>query len=135
MRIYSNTLLSWPTALHVTQTARIYPGRWLNYYSYKISNIEPLVLTTHSPIELLQENCKYYCYDKYYRDCRPEVFGNTLEKINISNQHTEFGKETWAYIPKVADINDIIIIKSNINNGTPSIYTPSLFINPLHPLA
>lgn len=135
MRIYSNTLLSWPNVLHVSQTARIYPGRWLNYYYYKISNIEPLVLTTHSPIELLQENCKYYCYDKYYRDKRPEIFGNTFQIINISNQESDFPKELWGYTPKVATINDIIVIKNNINNGTPSIYTPSLFTSSFHPLA
>jgi hypothetical protein len=131
MRIYSNTLLSWPTALHVAHTARIYPGRWLNYYSYKISNIQPLVITTHSPIELLQENCKYYCYDTYYRDKQPELFGNTFQIITISNQEPDFAKELWGYIPKVADINDIIVIKCNINNGTPSIYIPSISINPL----
>jgi hypothetical protein len=125
MRIYSNTLLSWPIALHISQTSRIYPGKWFNYHYYKISNIHPLIINTYSPIELLQENCKYYCYNKYYRDKRSEIFHNTFKIVNNFNQKSDFGKETWIYIPKIIEINDIIVIKKN---KTPNIY-PSLPIN------
>jgi hypothetical protein len=126
MRIYSNTLLSWPQALHVFQAARIHPGRWLNYYFYKIERVQPLVLTTHSPIEFLQENCQYYCYDKYYRDKRLEKYGNTCELVSDTNQ------QIWVHIPKVAGANDIIVVR---NDSAKGFSVPSLFKTPLPVLA
>jgi hypothetical protein len=125
MRIYSNTLLSWPQTIHVFQAARLHPGRWLNYYFYRIERVQPLVLTTHSPIEFLQENCQYYCYDKYYRDKRLEQYGNTFEMVSISNQEPEFGKETWVHIPKVAETTDVIVVRNDTAVRFPSFNYPS----------
>ena len=99
MRIYSNTLLSWPQTLHVFQAARIYPG--------------PLVLTTYSPIDFLQENCQYYCYDKYYRDESCEKYGNRFEMVSVANQ------ETWVHIPKNAGATDIIVVQNDRVSGYP----------------
>ncbi len=126
MRIYSNTLLSWPQVIHVFQGARLYPGRWLNYYFYKIEHVQPLVLTSYSPIEFLQENCQYYCYDKYYRDKRLEKYGNTRELVSDANQ------QIWVHIPKVAGATDIIVVRNDSANG---FSIPSLFKNPAPVLA
>lgn len=135
MRLYSNTILSWPSALHAFQASRLYPGRWHHYYFYKIQDINPLVLTTYSPIDLLQENCQYYCYDKYYRDKRLEQYGNTLVAANIHNQQSTFGKETWIHIPKCAEVNDVIAIRNNNVTGLPSINFKSPFNFPSPVLA
>ena len=113
MRIYSNTLLSCPQTLHVFQAARIYPGRWLNYYFYKVERVQPLVLTTYSPIDFLQENCQYYCYNKYYRDESYEKYGNRFEMVSVANQ------ETWVHIPKNAGATDIIVVRNDRVSGYP----------------
>jgi hypothetical protein len=126
MRIYSNTLLSWPQVIHVFQGARLYPGRWLNYYFYKIEHVQPLVLTSYSPMEFLQENCQYYCYDKYYRDKRLEKYGNTRELVSDANQ------QIWVHIPKVAGATDIIVVRNDSANG---FSIPSLFKTPVPVLA
>jgi hypothetical protein len=111
MRIYSNTTLSWPQTLHAFQAARIHPGRWHHYYFYKINHRQPLILTTYSPLEFLQENCQYYCYDKYYRDKRLEQYGNDFELVSITNKESDFAQESWVYVPKASEINDIIVIR------------------------
>jgi hypothetical protein len=121
MRLYSNTLLSWPQVIHVFQGARLYPGRWLNYYFYKIEHVQPLILTSYSPIEFLQENCQYYCYDKYYRDKRLENYGNTRELVSDANQ------QIWVHIPKVAGATDIIVVR---NDSANRFSIPSLFKTP-----
>jgi len=113
MRIYSNTLLSWPSALHVFQAARLYPGRWLNYNFYKIEHSNPLVLTTHSPIDFLQENCQYYCYDTYYRNESYEKYGNRFEMVSVGLQ------EIWVHIPKTAGATDIIVVRNDRVTGYP----------------
>jgi hypothetical protein len=124
MRIYSNILLSWPQVLHVAQAARLYPGRWQNYYFYRIKYTDPtLVLKTYSPIELLQENSKYYCYDRYNRDQQLEKFGNELKMVHIHNNQPTFS-ESYVYTPKNIDINDILVIQSDIPSGLPSLYNP-----------
>lgn len=120
MRIYSNVILSWPQVLHAFQAARLYQGRWYNYYFYKINRVQPYILTTHSPLEFLQENCQYYCYDKYYREKRLEQYGNAFTILSIDGKKPEFGVETWGYIPKVACANDIILIKNDTAIGYPS---------------
>lgn len=127
MRIHSNTLLSWPQTLHVFQASRLYQGRWMNYYFYKINSTNPLILTTHSPIEFLQENCQYYSYDKYYRDKRIEQYGNSFELVNIKNKETEFAKETWVYVPKAAEPDDIIVVRNDTAIGYPSANFRSYF--------
>ena len=119
MRLYSNTILSWPQVLHAFQVARVYPGQWHYYYFYKIQTINPLILTTHSPIELLQENCNYYCYDKYYRDKRFEKYGNIVVSANIHNKQIRLGEEIWIHIPKMAEVDDIIVVQSDTTVGYP----------------
>ena len=79
MRLYSNTILSWPQVIRLVQSTRLYPGQWLNYYCYRIDNIAPLSLTTYSPIELLQKNSLYYCYYNYHRDKQAEAFDNRFK--------------------------------------------------------
>lgn len=121
MRIYCNTLLSLPQVFYIYQAAKLYPGRWQNYYFYHIKCINPtLVLKTYSPIELLQENSKYYCYDHYNRDERLEIFGNCIKMVHIHNSKPTFS-ESYVYAPKTIDINDILVIQSNINSGLPSL--------------
>lgn len=127
MRIYSNTILSWPQVIHTFQASRLYPGRWMNYYFYKIERVQPLVLTTNSPIEFLQESCQYYCYDKYYRDKRLEQYGNTFELVSISNQESV---KTYVYIPKVAEATDIIVVQNDRAVGFPSAVLPNWLKSP-----
>jgi hypothetical protein len=132
MRIYSNTVLSWPQVIHVFQIARLYPGRWQNYYFYKINRVQPYILNTNSPLELLQENCKYYCYEKYTRDKHLEEFGNRFEILSVPNKGSEVGSKTWGYIPKVACANDIIVVQNDTAAGYPSVNWPtSLSMAPL----
>lgn len=129
--MFSNTLLTWPQSLHAFQAARLYPGRWHHYYFYKVYNTQPLVLTTNSPLEFLQENCQYYCYDKYYRDTRLEQYGNQFELVSMTNKESEFAQENWVYIPKAIEINDIIVIRNPTANGTPSVKSNYSFNFPL----
>jgi hypothetical protein len=124
MRIYSNTLLTWPSPLYIFQASRIYNTQWFNYYFYKIDNIKPLHITTNSPIELLQHNYQYYCYDKYYRHKRLEQYDNTLELINIHNRHSL--RKLWIYIPKMVEMNDIIVLHLNQQQPNTS-FTNHLF--------
>ena len=126
MRIYSNTFLAWPQILHLSQLARLYPGRWQNYYMYRIIHNDQLMLKTYSPVELLQENRHYYCYNNcynnYYRYTRLETTGNKYQNSIINNN-----LETWVYIPKFAEDNDIIVIKSDITpTGAISSNVPTL---------
>ena len=125
MRIFSNTLLSWPYPLHIFQASRLYPGRWHNYYFYKINIRKPLILNTYSPLELLQENNAYYCYDNFNRNKHLETYGNTLEIVNNLNQKSEFRKQIWVHIPKIAEVNDIIVI-----HNTKSVVFPSANFKP-----
>jgi len=121
MRIYSNTLISWPHGLHLFQAARMYPGRWHNYYLYRVRQTNPLEFITYSPINLLQENRQYYCYDRFYRDLRPEKLGNSLELVSVHNKTVSFGEELWVHIPKYIKVNDIIAINHTFPTGVPSI--------------
>lgn len=130
MRIYSKTLLSWPTSIHVAQAARLYPGRWQNYYFYRVTLRDPnLVLHTYSPLELLQENSPFYCYDRYNRDTQLEKPDNELILTTLQSIAPTFTKK-YIYIPKLLEKNDIIVVRSDINKGLPSIYLPSLFKTP-----
>jgi len=106
MRIYSDTLLSWPKSAHIFQAARLYTGHWQKYYFYKIKHVQPLVLTTHSPIDLLEENRQYYCYYKYYRHRRWES-DNSFEMVSQQPD------KTWIYIPSAARANDIIVVQND----------------------
>ncbi len=108
MRIYSNTFLAWPHVLHLSQQAYLYPGRWQNYYMYRVRQYNPLMIKTYSPIELLQENRHYYCFNHFHRYTRLERAGNKCENSIINNN-----LETWVYIPKYAEKGDIIVIKTD----------------------
>jgi hypothetical protein len=127
MRIYSKTPLSWPLVLHITQAVRLYPGQWQNYYFYRVKLKTPtLLLQTYSPIELLQDNTPFYCYHRYNRDQYLENLGNKLALTYITHiKHIHTKK--YIYIPKSLEINDILIVKNNLNTIAPSIYLPSLF--------
>lgn len=109
MRIYSNTFLAWSQVLHLSQQARIYTGRWQNYYMYRVTHNDPLMLKTYSPVELLQENRHYYCYSYFYRYIHLETAGNKYQNSIINNY-----LETSVYIPKCTEDNDIIVVKSDI---------------------
>lgn len=125
MRIYSKTLLSWPLVIHISQAARLYPGRWHNYYLYRITNRYPIVtLKTYSPIEFLQENSSFFCYNEYQYIKKIEKCDNELSLLNSPSDESST-KET-IYIPKSADINDILVVYKN-NQGFPSLYIPQLF--------
>lgn len=129
MRIYSNTILSWPQVLHVSQVARLYSGKWLNYNFYKIQKTSPLIITTNSSIEYLEKNCKYYCYNRYYRDEEFEQYGNILKYCTTNNTKDKFCTETSIYIPKLAVCNDIIVFHNDINTGFPRWYqTQSIYL-------
>lgn len=120
MRIHSNTLLSWKQSLQVFQMARIHPEKWHNYHFYNITNIYPLIITSDSSIELLENNYQYYYYNKYHRDIKNEMLGNTLETCLIYNNQNKKYQKHSIYIPKITKINDIIAIHNIIH--TPSTY-------------
>jgi hypothetical protein len=101
--------MAWPQVLHLSQVARLYPGHWQNYYMYCVKHCDPLMLKTYSPIELLQVNRHYYCYNYFYKYTHLERSGNKYQNSIINNN-----LETWVYIPKCAEDNDIIVIKSDI---------------------
>jgi hypothetical protein len=109
MKLYSNIILSWPQMLHLSQRARIYSGKWNDYYFYKILQINPIIIHTYSPIELLQENIDYYCYNKYQRFKHLEEFGNKVEIITINDNKINSNK-FYAYLPRTAVTNDVILI-------------------------
>lgn len=113
MRIHSNTLLSWPQILHVSQAARLSRNSWLNYHFYKIQKTRPLIITTNSPIEYLEENCQYYLYENYYHNSELN-YGNTYEHCSYINKNKL--TEAWIYIPKNTQYNDIIVLQHN-NDG------------------
>ena len=120
MRIHSNTLLSLPHIIHAFRAAYKNPGRWGNLYVFHIEHTKPLVLTTYSPIKLLQENIKYYCYDDFYRNKHLEKIGNIYEPV-----YTDGGKKTYINIPKCSAVNDIIIIRNDNPSDNPSAIVPS----------
>ena len=130
MRIYSKTLLSWPLVIHISQATRLYPGRWQNYYFYRVKMREPtLILQTYSPLELLQENSPFYCYDHYNRDKCLEKLGNELTMTHIENSSPTF-TENYTYVPKPLITDDILVIRSDTTFGFPSMYSPRLFMTP-----
>ncbi len=122
MRVFSNTILPWPTLLSTFQAARLYPGRWGNYYIYIIDGVEPVKIRTYSPLKLLQENRYYYCYDNFNRNKRLELFGTVSENICISDSDSGSNyNKIQIYYPKIAYTNDVIVINDNSVSGHPSI--------------
>ncbi len=75
---------------------------------YRVRQYNPLMIKTYSPIELLQENRHYYCFNHFHRYTRLERAGNKCENSIINNN-----LETWVYIPKYAEKGDIIVIKTD----------------------
>jgi hypothetical protein len=61
------------------------------------------------------------CYDRFYRDLRPEKLGNSLELVSVHNKTVSFGEELWVHIPKYIKVNDIIAINHTFPTGVPSI--------------
>jgi hypothetical protein len=110
MRIYSKTLLTWPLTIHVSQAARIYPGKWHNYSFYLVKLTHPtIILHSYSPLEFLEENSPFYCYERYYRNESLELFGN--KKVLASIQNNKYSStENYIYVPKNIAINDIIAV-------------------------
>lgn len=106
MRIYSNIQLSWPQLLQVYTLSRIYPGQWYHYNFYKVLNTKPIQLLTYSPINLLQENRQYYCYDKLIANKKLEHSGNTSELIKFKNSVDI----KQIYYPTTILPNDIMVI-------------------------
>ena len=130
MRLYSNKLLSWPQIIHAFQAGRLYSGRWQNYYFYRVSRIQPIVITTHSPLEFLQENNQYYCYDKYIRNKNLEEFENIRESVTLHNQEMDYN-ENWIYVPKFVAAEDIIVIHNDLARGYPSVTSKYYYQSPL----
>ena len=129
MKIYSNILISWPQRLHIFQQSRLYPGSWFNrYHIYRVQNIQPLTIRSYSPINLLQENRKYYCYNNFHRDEYTECFGNIYTPI-LMNAASNNNITIYTYIPKYIEDNDILYIYHvipNIIKPYLSHYSPSL---------
>jgi hypothetical protein len=109
MRLYSNTILTWPQVVHAFQIARLYPGNWNNYYFYRIKRVQPLILHTNSPVGLLQENYQYYCYTNYLRDKKLEMIGNKRNSVTVQNQEMDYN-ETFIYVPKSLGVDDVIVL-------------------------
>ncbi len=129
MRIYSKAPLSWPLSGTLYHLAHLYPGQWQNYHLYRVTlTIPTLILHTYSPIELLQENSSFYCYERFNRNNYLENFGNELVLTHIQNNNT-FTKK-YIYIPKTLYTNDILVVQSDTYKGYPSINLSSLFKNP-----
>jgi hypothetical protein len=112
MRLYSDTPLKFLQVPLINQVARVYPGRWNNYFLYNIKHIHPLQFQTYSPIDLLCMNRKYYCYDLFGRDKRIEIHGNRQESVAIDTYALLDG-ETPIYVPRYASPEDIIVIREN----------------------
>jgi hypothetical protein len=88
-----------------------------------------LLLQTYSPLELLQENSPFYCYDRYNRDKRLETLGNELTMTHIENSPPTF-TENYTYVPKPLTNDDILIVRTDYTVGFPSINLPRLFTTP-----
>lgn len=107
MRIYSSVELSFSKFLYLSNAGRVYPGRWLDNYLYLVKSKQPNKIITYSPVDLLQENRNYYCYDKsgIYKRC--ESRKNVCEMTTINNK-----QELIIYIPKCVEPDDMILIHS-----------------------
>jgi hypothetical protein len=100
MKLYSNKLLTWPSALHLRSISHIYYGKWLDYNIYKIQNINPLIINTYSPINKLHMDNTYYCYDKY-------EYNRSLDSTN-KNHIAHLYNDIYTYtVPKIKLPNNI----------------------------
>lgn len=125
MRIYSNTRLCLPNIIHTLHASMNTPvGRWDTLYFFHVQSVKPLTLKTSACIELLQENRKYYCYDKIYRNKSIEILGNISDTISY-NMDTDNNNNIHVYIPKLTSSNDIIIVRDDTSYEYPTLHVPS----------
>lgn len=122
MPIYSNLNLSWPQCLQVFQQTRVYPGKWYNYNLFRIVNDHPLKIHSYSPIKLLQEDRKYYCYNIFENEHQVQC-DNVKQLYTLNN-----GFHRNLYLPSNILAGDIILVVSEndkrIKSATGSIYVP-----------
>jgi hypothetical protein len=126
MRIYSSIKLSSSKLFYLSNAGRVYPGRWMDNYLYLIKSKEPNKIITYSPVDLLQENRNYYCYNKsgIYKRC--ESRKNVCEMTTINNK-----QELIIYIPKCVEPDDMILIHSPVPTGYQSAIYSNLFPYPI----
>jgi len=117
MRIFSNVSLPHSHVKYLLENTK-YSHTFCDLYSiktylYRVVNTNPIHLYTYSPVLHLEEDRKYYCYDKFNRDVRPELLGNTWDVATVEglNQYLDFGQSFWIYYPAAAKENDIIVIQ------------------------
>jgi phosphatidate phosphatase APP1 len=80
-RIYSNVILNWPRRIHLFQAARLCAGDWNEYHLYRITNAEPFRYISKSPLQILETNRQYYCYDLMGYNKNMTRFGNKYSYI------------------------------------------------------
>lgn len=117
MRIFSNVSLSHSHVKYLLQNSKysqtfcdLYP---VNIHLYRIVHTNPIQLYTYSPILHLEKDRKYYCYDKFNRDVRPELLGNTWDIASFEGlkQNPTFEEMFWIYYPAPAEEDDLILIQ------------------------
>jgi hypothetical protein len=118
MRIHSNIILPWPHVLHVFNSSRIYSGQWGNFNFFRITSINPLDIHSHSPINLLETNRKYYLYNNYFRDTTQEKYGNINTNITIYDPTTKSVELTNIWIPKISEAGDVILVHTEDTRNT-----------------
>jgi hypothetical protein len=109
-------LLSWPQIIHVSHAARITSGRWLQYNFYNVIHHKPLELHTRCPIENLNENWYYYCYDNYNN--RPKL----ESRINSYTVYYQNKEPYMIYYPSNIKSGDCIVIRDEHPYNPDSIF-------------
>lgn len=107
MRIYSNKLLSLPHILHTLHINHKVSKRLDNLHIFHVKHVQPIMVINGSPLDLLCENRKYYCYDNFYRNKYIEKLGNSFEIISKDIDNIPI------YIPSSINLNDVILIHNN----------------------
>ena len=125
MRVYSNVVFNGPQLRYITSLAKIYPGRWLNLCTYRVSHVSPIRIDTYSPLIYLQENTPYYCHDNYYVNKRLSHLANVSDLISVydtpfkkynpfDNSARECGftdKKIMIFYPKHIKAGDLIVVR------------------------
>jgi hypothetical protein len=117
MRIFSNVSLPHSHVkylLHNSTYSHTFCELYtVNTYLYRIVHTRPIRLYTYSPKLHLEKDRKYYCYDKFYRDVRPELLGNTtdISLFEGLKQDSTLCEEFWIYYPVAAESGDLIVIQ------------------------
>lgn len=110
MRIYSDKILAWNEVLRAAYAARVHPGKWLNTCTYKIQRIQPVMIYTAAPIELLTKDRKYYLYDNLLRNKACDHLPNYIDIIEGVN----FKPDTYVYLPFTVAPSDFILIHEDV---------------------